>query len=91
MNKQTKRTETYPKLGRLSIFRPLWWILQSIVIEVWKILLTLVLVWQLLHILFTGKKHEWSSEFTRKFIRHFRLWLAYTFWVKDTQPKIIEY
>jgi len=95
MNEQTSIVETNtsitPKIGRSSIFRPLWWILQSIVIGIWKMVLSFVLMWQFLHIFVTGEKHAWSSEFTRKFIHHVVAWTEYTFWIRDERPEIIEY
>ncbi|MFT5180010.1 MAG: hypothetical protein ACI9GH_000493 [Candidatus Paceibacteria bacterium] len=91
MNEQTTSVEVVQKFGRVSFFRPFWWILQSIIINVWQFLLLFVLIWQLLHILVIGEKHEWSRDFTRKYVNHLKLWTEYTFWVTDEQPEIIEY
>lgn len=79
------------ELSRLSVFRPLWWILQSCIIGIWKMLLCFVSIWQALHILFTGTKHPWSVEFAHKFANHLRVWIEYTLWVSDKRPNIIEY
>jgi len=79
------------QIGSLSIFRPLWWILQGIVIGIWKFILTFVLIWQFFHILFTGKRHPWSREFTRKYMLHYQAWFNFTFWVTDDQPDIVQY
>jgi hypothetical protein len=99
MNEQTTHTTTVEaervsndkRLSRLSILRPLWWILQGFIIGVWKVLLTFVLVWQALHIFFKGELHTWSTKFTKKFINHVLVWTQYTFWITDEEPDIIEY
>jgi len=89
-NTTTEMSSTSP-MGRLAIFRPLWWILQGIIIGIWKFLLGFVLLWQLLHVLFTGEPHAWSKEFTRKFINQVVVWTEYTFWVRNERPEIVEY
>ena len=95
-NEQTQTLEVtnevmVPGVSRSSIFRPLWWILQSIIVGIWKMLLSVVLIWQFVHILFTGKTHTWSNEFLGKFINHVVVWTKYTFWIQDDRPEIIEY
>ena len=91
MNDQTSSRAASPLFGRLSIFRPLWWILQSIIISIWRALLIFVLIWQFFNILITGERHAWSREFARKFANHVRVWIEYTTWARDERPKIIEY
>jgi len=91
MNEQPTTEMAPSKFGRASIFRPLWWVLQNIILGIWKFLLVFVNLWQFFHILFTGRRHAWSQEFARKFANHFRVWIEYTFWVRDERPEIIEY
>lgn len=91
MNEKASSETTILTFGRLSIFRPLWWILQSIIISIWKTLLILVLIWQSLNILIKEERHAWSREFAGKFVNHVRVWTEYTTWVRDERPKIIEY
>lgn len=92
MEEQTIHYEVpEPSINRLSIFRLLWWIPQYFIIGVWQFLLAFVLIFQFLHILVTGRCHEWSREFTRKFAYHVYAWVRYIFWATDEQPRIIEY
>jgi len=88
---EVTKTAVIPGIDRLAILRPLWWILQSIIVGFWKMLLSVVMMWQLVHILFTGKTHDWSNDFLRKFIKHVVAWTEYTFWIRDDRPEIIEY
>jgi len=91
MNEQAPIEMLPPAFGRTSIFRPLWWILQGIIVGIWRALITFVGIWQIFHILFTGRRHTWSVEFSRKFVNHLKLWIEYTTWVIDKRPEIIEY
>ena len=91
MDKQTPLESEHSTFGRLSIFRPLWWILQSFIISIWRMLLMLVLIWQFFNILIKNERHPWSREFARKFANHVRVWIEYTTWVRDERPEIIEY
>ena len=81
----------HPHLDQMSALRPLWWILQSIVITIWEFLLAFVLLFQFFHILIKEERHAWSTTFTEKYVNHLKVWIEYTFWVRDDRPRIVEY
>ena len=89
MNSTPPTQSNTPVSSRLTIFRLLWWIPQSIIVSVWRSALVFVALWQIVYIICTGTRHGWSVMFARKFAHHLKLWIEYTFWVTDEKPDFI--